>query len=93
MNGTETKQTSSNNREQVKKEEKGKSRKGAKNKKRERDILDSGRTVRGFHWSSLDFHGKLSFSRDEGKRFIDSVRTRKVSQPTNELLVEPRDEG
>lgn len=33
------------------------------------------------------FHGKLSFSRDERKRFIGSVRTRKVSQPINELLV------
>lgn len=49
-----------------------------------------GAYIRGFHWSlsppdstrrNSRFHG------GERKRFIGSVRTRKVSQPTNELLV------
>lgn len=41
-------------------------------------------------WGRLDdprFDRNSRFRRNERKRFIGSVRTRKVSQPTNELLV------
>lgn len=71
MNGTETKQTSSNKGKSVRKER----------KREEYEERTFAAFIGRFTRRNSRFHG------GERKRFIGSVRTRKVSQPTNELLV------
>lgn len=69
--GTEAKQTSSNKGKSVRKER----------KREEYEERTFAAFIGRFTRRNSRFHGS------ERKRFIGSVRTRKVSQPTNELLV------
>lgn len=65
-------------------------RKGGGEGRREKNTRQ-GAYIRGFHWSRPPSipRGNSRFHGGERKRFIGSVRTRKVSQPTNELSGSP----